>query len=390
MRKAGIRVEVVRYPRSLFGRLLFLLLRIARKQRVDVCMVQKRLVSALELQLMRRFAARLVFDFDDAIWTGQEEPKLPGGGSLWHRFASVTSKVDLVVAGNRYLASAVTGGTPVCILPTPLDTECYTPARLLAEAPQLQAPSGLQPKHPSEHSISQQGTGAVVFPDTPMSGGEGRSHALRGTLSGVLPAAYPAGDGSAQDGPAEDDPVEDVVGKDEARTTSVRVGWMGTRSYLQGLSEVAPIVRKVSGRPLLVVSNAAPEGVLAESTEFARWTSDDELSLLRRFAVGLMPLEDTPYTRGKCGFKLLQYMACGAVPVASDVGFNREVITHGVDGFLVRKPEEWTSYIDLLLRDAPLRERMAAAARVKVVEHFDVRPMTARMLEAIAAIPPRC
>ncbi|MDR1241245.1 MAG: glycosyltransferase, partial [Deltaproteobacteria bacterium] len=106
--------------------------------------------------------------------------------------------------------------------------------------------------------------------------------------------------------------------------------------------------------------------------------------LLQSFDIGLMPLEDTPYTRGKGGFKLLQYMACGVVPVASAVGMNKEIITHGRDGFLVRKGESWKPYVESLL-NSELRAKMGEEARKTVCTRFDLQkivdPVYAVLLE---------
>jgi glycosyltransferase involved in cell wall biosynthesis len=95
--------------------------------------------------------------------------------------------------------------------------------------------------------------------------------------------------------------------------------------------------------------------------------------------VGLMPLTDDEYTRGKCGFKLLQYMACGVVPVASDVGFNREIVEHGETGFLASSPEDFTPYVRRLLDDEGLRKDMARAARRSVVERFSLEAAWKRL-----------
>jgi glycosyltransferase involved in cell wall biosynthesis len=96
-----------------------------------------------------------------------------------------------------------------------------------------------------------------------------------------------------------------------------------------------------------------------------------------------MPLTDDEYTRGKCGFKILQYMAVGAVPVASAVGFNNEILTHGVDGFLVDEPADWARHLLRLADDRELLERMAANARATVVERFSLARMAPRLWEAL-------
>jgi glycosyltransferase involved in cell wall biosynthesis len=164
----------------------------------------------------------------------------------------------------------------------------------------------------------------------------------------------------------------------------LRVGWMGTHGNLFFLPEVlrqlAPHRQRIE---LRVVSDAPYEGELSEMVRFERWSAMLEADQLRGFEVGLMPLTDDEYTRGKCGFKILQYMAVGAAPVASAVGFNTEILTHGEDGLLVRKPEDWAEHILRLANDRELLERMAAKARATVVARFSLAAMGPRFFEAV-------
>ena len=132
-----------------------------------------------------------------------------------------------------------------------------------------------------------------------------------------------------------------------------------------------------------VISNALYTGDGKENVMWAAWSPDKEISQLQAMDIGLMPLEDSEYSRGKCGFKILQYMACGAVPVASDVGFNAEIIEHGIDGFLVRKPEDWKRHVMRLAEDEKLRANMAEAARRKVVSEFDLKAVANSLWKAL-------
>jgi glycosyltransferase involved in cell wall biosynthesis len=105
--------------------------------------------------------------------------------------------------------------------------------------------------------------------------------------------------------------------------------------------------------------------------------------------IGIMPLADTEWERGKCAFKILQYMAAGLPVVASPVGVNRSIVTAEV-GFLAETPEEWTRTLTLLIGDAGLRARMGAAGRAKVAREFSLTawaPRVARLLAEAAAKP---
>jgi glycosyltransferase involved in cell wall biosynthesis len=98
-----------------------------------------------------------------------------------------------------------------------------------------------------------------------------------------------------------------------------------------------------------------------------------------------MPLESNPYTLGKCGFKLMQYMAAGVPTVASPVGFNKEVVQHGRTGFLATEPNEWHRYLELLITDWRLRREMGEKARQVAVERFSYDVWAPRFVSVIEA-----
>ncbi|WP_319780612.1 glycosyltransferase family 4 protein [Maridesulfovibrio sp.] len=175
-----------------------------------------------------------------------------------------------------------------------------------------------------------------------------------------------------------------VAGRNNRPNSVPVVGWMGTSSYLDWVQEpISKLQRHVGSIQFSIISNAQYTGEGKEHVKWAAWSSEKEVSQLQAMDIGLMPLENNEYTRGKCGFKILQYMACGVVPVAADVGFNAEIIEHGIDGFLVRTPEEWETYIMRLAEDNSLRQAMAEAARKKVVAEFDIRVMADSLWRAL-------
>jgi hypothetical protein len=103
--------------------------------------------------------------------------------------------------------------------------------------------------------------------------------------------------------------------------------------------------------------------------------------------IGIMPLTDTPWARGKCGYKLIQYMACGLPVVASPVGVNADIVEHGVNGFLASTETEWRSALGTLLSDANLRHRMGMAGRQKIERDYSLQvwaPKVAGMLHDAA------
>jgi glycosyltransferase involved in cell wall biosynthesis len=94
--------------------------------------------------------------------------------------------------------------------------------------------------------------------------------------------------------------------------------------------------------------------------------------MFARFAVGIMPLPDTTYTRSKAGFKLLQYMAAGVPVVASPVGVNVELIERSGAGLLADTPSAWKAALERLLDDVELRQQMAARGRAFLRDFIDL------------------
>jgi glycosyltransferase involved in cell wall biosynthesis len=116
------------------------------------------------------------------------------------------------------------------------------------------------------------------------------------------------------------------------------------------------------------------------------WRSASEVEDLWDLDVGIMPLPDEPWARGKCGMKALQYMGVGVPAVVSPVGANREIVQANVNGFLPATEDEWVEALDLLLTDRALRQRLGAGARRTVEAGFsaEVRLM-ADILRSVVA-----
>jgi glycosyltransferase involved in cell wall biosynthesis len=105
---------------------------------------------------------------------------------------------------------------------------------------------------------------------------------------------------------------------------------------------------------------------------FRRWSAEEATSVFTRFAVGIMPLPDTPYTRAKAGFKLLQYMAAGLPVVASPVGVNSELVARSGAGLLAASAGEWEEALRSLCQSAELRRELGARGRTFVEAYADL------------------
>ncbi|MEE9268802.1 MAG: glycosyltransferase family 4 protein, partial [Candidatus Krumholzibacteria bacterium] len=156
---------------------------------------------------------------------------------------------------------------------------------------------------------------------------------------------------------------------------SVRVvGWTGTHSTIGHLQPLMPVLRHLRsefGFTIRVIADHPPR-FDTDIIEFVRWNKESEIDDLLALDIGLMPLPDTEWARGKCGFKILQYMALGIPTVASAVGVNTDIIDHGVDGLLCTDVKEWKSNLARLLSDSDLRQTFRSAGRRKVESRYSV------------------
>ncbi|MCX6270208.1 MAG: glycosyltransferase [Bacteroidetes bacterium] len=116
------------------------------------------------------------------------------------------------------------------------------------------------------------------------------------------------------------------------------------------------------------------------------WSLDTEKQLLSRFDIGIMPLPDNKWTRGKCGFKGLLCMAMGIPVIMSPVGVNSEIITDGVNGFLAEDHRQWVEKLSLLIESSSLRKQLGARGRETVVEHYSVNAWKNKYLELFSAL----
>jgi glycosyltransferase involved in cell wall biosynthesis len=158
------------------------------------------------------------------------------------------------------------------------------------------------------------------------------------------------------------------------------VGWTGSETTLRHLIALAPALRRLRGAvdfELRVIGGKFHlEGL---DVRCVPWRAETEADDLRALDVGLMPLPDDEWSRGKCGMKALQYMALGIPPVVSPVGANATIVRNGVNGFYACAEEEWVDRIRTLLLDSALNARLGAAARRTVDETYSARVQAPRM-----------
>lgn len=169
----------------------------------------------------------------------------------------------------------------------------------------------------------------------------------------------------------------------------LRLVWIGSRSTLKRLEPFREVFsalgRAVPDVTLRVIADAEfrAEGIAVENVP---WSLEAEGRLLSECAVGVAPLPDTPFTTGKCAFKVLQYMAAGLPVVTSPVGANAEYVEDGVSGFHARTTDEWVAAVRRLTADAALRESMGRAGCQRAAAEFDVTVLAPRVCNLIASV----
>jgi glycosyltransferase involved in cell wall biosynthesis len=305
LERRGWRCEVEALPQRRYVRRI--LERRARLRDFDVLVMHRIKATPLELIPLRRASRRIVYDVDDAIYFHKPRRLGEEPDRSWlrqYKFARTCRAADLVIAGNRTLASVAARSTSrVEIVPTPVDLDNYERA---ASSPRA-------------------------------------AHTLV---------------------------------------------WIGLPENLVYLEIVRPVLSRLAQRyPLMrlrVVSSDFPDwpGIPIERVS---WSQATESQSLLSAGIGIMPLTDDDWTRGKCAFKLLQYMAAGLPCVGSNVGANRDVVVEGLTGFLASTAAHWERALGSLLDDAALAARMGEAGRERVRQHYDRRIVARRVADLIEA-----
>lgn len=255
--------------------------------------------------------ARLVFDFDDAIWMPSQVYANPLDHLRdWSKPAKLIARADRVVVGCRYLADFArqhaTHPEAVSIIPTVVDGSVYRP-----------------------------------------------------------------------------DPSKRTAGK-------ITIGWVGTprgsRTFLEALMPVMRDFSRLYPQVQWRFVGAEPFDVEGLPVEFKTWKLSEEVSDIQSFDIGLMPLTDDVYTRGKCGFKLIQYMNCGIPVVCSSVGANLDIVEHAASGYFATGSEEWASALSHLIDDAELRQTMGARGRALSEQQYSLDTQAPRLLEVLRTV----
>jgi glycosyltransferase involved in cell wall biosynthesis len=166
------------------------------------------------------------------------------------------------------------------------------------------------------------------------------------------------------------------------------IGWSGSHSTVQHLDTLRETLQELAKQAkfrlrVIGTPHYELEGVAVEAMA---WRSETETQDLQPIDIGIMPLPDDEWSKGKCGLKALQYMALGVPTVCSPVGVNSEIIQDGENGFLAGKQDEWIEKLKRLLDSVELRRKLGAAGRRTVEEKYSARVQAPRVFQILSAV----
>ena len=170
-------------------------------------------------------------------------------------------------------------------------------------------------------------------------------------------------------------------------TAKFVIGWTGTAGNLKYLNAIeTPLKRFIDDHPsaeILVIADQAPsfKEIPADRIRFIRWSIQVEATAIQQMDVGIMPLPDDEWTRGKCSFKVLQYMACGLPVIVSPVGMNAEVLALGEVGYSVTNDSDWYDALEALYADSDAACRLGAVGRSVIETHFSCDVVVRQLAE---------
>ncbi len=162
--------------------------------------------------------------------------------------------------------------------------------------------------------------------------------------------------------------------KEKKKSGKFVIGWIGSPSTLKYVKMISPVLHQISSSYDVVIHLVGVKGgINLENQEIIEWSEETEITSIQNFDVGIMPLCDSPWEKGKCGYKLIQYMACGLPVVGSPIGVNNKLIKNGINGYKASTGEEWKSALEKLINSPELRTKMGLFGRRLVEEKYSLQ-----------------
>ncbi len=160
--------------------------------------------------------------------------------------------------------------------------------------------------------------------------------------------------------------------REKHRSKEFNIGWIGSPSTSGYLQDLQPVLSELceDQHTFVTLVGAAMDSIQGQRIRSLKWSEASEVQDIQQFDVGIMPLPDTLWAKGKCGYKLVQYMACGVPVVASSIGANREIVENEKNGLLSTNLQEWRDHLIRLRDDAGLRYQLGGNGRRTVEEKY--------------------
>lgn len=168
----------------------------------------------------------------------------------------------------------------------------------------------------------------------------------------------------------------------------LRIGWIGspvTAPYLEVISGAVDQLSHETNIHIVLIGSGNIDPFPGVHTVSLSWNEEQERLIGQEFDIGVMPLVDGPFERGKCGYKLVQYMAAGLPVIASPVGVNSQIVVHGNNGYLADSTEEWMKAFRTLGNDADLRLKMGQSGRHKAEQMYNLMVTAPKLLDLLSS-----
>ena len=190
--------------------------------------------------------------------------------------------------------------------------------------------------------------------------------------------------------------VPTVVDTEQYRPASARpagpvtIGWIGSPSTWPNVLPLLPLLEELARtegiRVRVVGAGRAAQADRFPGLDVVEWSEPSEIAEVQAMDIGIMPLRDRPFERGKSGYKLIQYMACGLPTVASPVGVNREIVEDGANGLLASGIEEWRAALARLIANPDLRRKFGKAGRAKAEAQYSLASQAPRLVDVLRSV----
>ena len=178
-----------------------------------------------------------------------------------------------------------------------------------------------------------------------------------------------------------------AAARDRQQGAPTVVGWIGTPQTAPYLTAIAPVLEKLQQKGLIEIHVVgASDAASVRGCHHIAWREDTEAAVINGFDIGIMPLTDDPWSRGKSGFKLVQYMAARKPIIASPIGFNVELVTKSGAGFLASTLDEWETAICSLTASHGLRRHLGQRGRDYVELNLSVQSVAPRLVRIFSEL----